>query len=84
MFNIGGGPANTLSLRELVALLERELGRPLNPGFADWRPGDQRVFVADIRKAEQHLGWKPAVSADGGVKKLLAWVRDNSTLFSGF
>ena len=84
VFNIGGGPANTMSLRELVALLERELGRPLNPGFADWRPGDQRVFVANIHKAEQHLGWKPAVSADEGVKKLLAWVRDNSTLFSGF
>jgi CDP-paratose 2-epimerase len=84
VFNIGGGPANTLSLRELVALLERELGRPLNPGFADWRPGDQRVFVASIHKAKQHLGWKPAVAADEGVHKLLAWVRDNKALFSGF
>src|SRR5437764_6219867 len=51
VFNVGGGPENTLSLLELVAALERALGRRLAPSFADWRPGDQRVFVADIRKA---------------------------------
>ena len=43
-------PGNTLSLRELVAMLGRELGRPLEPAFADWRPGDQRVFVADVAR----------------------------------
>ena len=59
VFNIGGGPSNTLSLRELVAALEQHLGRPLHPPHADWRPGDQRVFVADIRKAE-----RPRLEAD--------------------
>jgi CDP-paratose 2-epimerase len=84
VFNLGGGPTNTLSLRELVALLEREFKRPLNPEFADWRPADQRVFVADIRKAEELLGWKPTVSAADGVGQLLTWVRDNRDLFTGF
>ena len=81
VFNIGGGPANTLSLRELVATLDRAFGRPLDPAFADWRPGDQRVFVADIRKAERALGWKPTVSTPVGVDRLLAWVRGNPGLF---
>jgi CDP-paratose 2-epimerase len=82
VFNIGGGPANTLSLRELVAALERALGRPLNPPYADWRPGDQRVFVADIRKAERLLGWNPQVSTTDGLGRLLGWVQENRSLFN--
>ena len=81
VFNIGGGPANTLSLRELVARLEREFGRSLDPAYGDWRPGDQRIFVADIRKAERLLGWKPRVSTTEGVGLLIDWVRDNAHLF---
>src|SRR5215212_8768194 len=71
VFNLGGGPANTLSLLELVAMLERAFGRDLAPGSADWRPGDQRVFVADIRKAGQLLGWSPRVPIADGVGRLL-------------
>ena len=66
VFNVGGGPSNTLSLLELVAMLEAHFGRKLNPPFADWRPGDQRVFVADIGKAERLLGWRPEVSTARG------------------
>jgi CDP-paratose 2-epimerase len=83
VFNVGGGPTNTLSLRELVAHLESDFGRSLDPAYSDWRPGDQRVFVADIRKAESRLGWKPQVSTTEGVGRLIAWVRDNDHLFHG-
>jgi CDP-paratose 2-epimerase len=82
VFNIGGGPSNTLSLLELVAMLETHFGRKLNPPFADWRPGDQRVFVADIRKAERLLGWRPAVSTPRGVALLLEWIDKNKHLFT--
>jgi CDP-paratose 2-epimerase len=82
VFNLGGGPANTLSLRELVVMLENAFGRKLNPPYADWRPGDQRVFVADIRKAERMLGWTPKVPTADGVRQLLDWVRDNQGLFA--
>lgn len=82
IFNIGGGPSNTLSLLELVAMLERHFGRELSPPFADWRPGDQRVFVADIRKAGRLLGWRPKVSTAEGVQKLLDWIDENRHLFT--
>jgi CDP-paratose 2-epimerase len=82
VFNVGGGPGNTMSLRELVAKLEKRFGRALKPPFADWRPGDQRVFVADVRKAERMLGWRPKVSVDEGVDRLIDWVRENRALFS--
>ncbi len=81
VFNVGGGPANTMSLRELIVKLSRASGRDLAPSYADWRPGDQRVFVADVRKAGRLLGWRPRVSTDEGVDLLIAWVRDNQALF---
>jgi CDP-paratose 2-epimerase len=82
VYNLGGGPANTLSLRELVVKLEHDLGWPLRPSYADWRPGDQRVFVSDIRKAGRELGWKPAVATSEGIDRLLGWVRENRALFA--
>lgn len=81
VFNMGGGRANTLSLLELVRILERELGRTFQPSFADWRPGDQRVFIADISKAQERLGWSPRVSTEDGVVRLLDWIRANGRLF---
>ena len=81
VFNIGGGPRNTISLLELVAKLEKAYGRRLNPPHADWRPGDQRVFVADVRKADRLLGWRPRVETDEGVLRLIGWVKENFGLF---
>jgi CDP-paratose 2-epimerase len=81
IYNIGGGPENTLSLRELVGKLERLNGRRLDVSHADWRPGDQRVFIADIRKAGQELGWRPRVSIEEGLRRLHEWIRENRGLF---
>jgi CDP-paratose 2-epimerase len=82
-FNIGGGSGNTLSLLELVEQLERRLGRRLKPAFADWRPGDQRLFVADISKAEGLLGWTPKVGVTEGLDRLLTWIEKHRSLFEG-
>jgi len=82
VFNLGGGPANTMSIwTEFGPMLEKLLGRPIPVARGDWRPGDQRVFVADIRKAEKSLGWKPKVNVENGVKQLFDWVSANRNLF---
>jgi CDP-paratose 2-epimerase len=80
-YNVGGGPANQLSLIELLTELERRIGRPLAPARAQTRPGDQPVFVADIRKAERDLGWSPKVSVERGTGLLFDWVSSNRSLF---
>jgi CDP-paratose 2-epimerase len=82
VFNIGGGPGNQMSLLELVAKLERLIGAKLSPAYEDWRPGDQRIFVADVTKAERELGWKPRTTPDQGVEQLLTWVKKNIDLFA--
>ncbi|HVR61052.1 MAG TPA: FAD-dependent oxidoreductase [Polyangia bacterium] len=82
IYNIGGGPGNQLSLLELVDRLDALTGRKLAVSFADWRPGDQRVFVCDIGKAKAELGWAPRVGSHEGVERLYRWVDANRGLFS--
>jgi len=72
-FNIGGGMGNSLSLLELFDILEGELKVKLSYTRLPPRESDQRVFVADIRKAEQYFGWKPEVDKASGIRKMLAW-----------
>jgi CDP-paratose 2-epimerase len=80
-FNIGGGPANTLSLLELLEMLRQHSGREVVHSFADWRPGDQPVYVSDIRRAEELLPWQPRVAVSEGVQRLYKWVTANLAAF---
>lgn len=73
VYNIGGGADFTLSLLELIKLLEKETGRKLDYEHHDWRPGDQKVFISDISKAMKELDWRPRCSPEDGVKQLFAW-----------
>ncbi|MDH3681414.1 MAG: SDR family NAD(P)-dependent oxidoreductase [Acidimicrobiia bacterium] len=83
IYNIGGGPANTMSIwAEFGPILEQIADRSIEVTYSDWRPGDQPVYVSDITKAEQQLGWKPEVSLTQGVEFLWYWVARNMDLFS--
>jgi CDP-paratose 2-epimerase len=78
VFNIGGGPYNTIS----VWTEFRDVLRPLIPSlpamrFDEFRPGDQKIYVSDIRKAQTHLGWIPSVNIEEGLKRLInSWSTD--------
>ena len=80
VYNIGGGPGNTISLLDLLGHLEDRLDDGIEVSFDDWRPGDQPVYVSDIRKAEDDFGWTPQVDWREGVDRLLRWVRSNRDL----
>ncbi len=81
VYNMGGGPRMTLSLIELIRLLEERLGRSIPYDVAPWRPSDQKVYVSRIEKAQADLGWAPHTSPKEGVHKLLAWAQENLSLF---
>ncbi len=82
IYNIGGGPANTISIWcEFGPLLEKLLGRPVAVNRAPWRPGDQPVYISDIRKAETDLQWRPKVSVEQGTECLYRWIHGNQSLF---
>lgn len=80
VYNTGGGKDNTISLLELLELLKELTGKQSKISFGDWRPSDQRVFVADITKAEQELGWSPKINPKDGIGKLVNWVNENKSL----
>jgi CDP-paratose 2-epimerase len=83
-FNMGGGPANTLSLLELIGFLEEHLKISVPLKWSEWRPGDQPVFVCGLEKAARMLDWRPMISVRDGVGQLVRWVRDNKALFERF
>lgn len=83
-FNVGGGPRNALSLLELIALLEEILERRVSHQYADWRPGDQKVFVSNLAKISQHLGWTPKICCREGAERLISWVAANRTLLEKY
>ena len=79
--NVGGGPANTLSLLEFMEMLEQMSGRPVEHTFGEIRPGDQPVFISNVQRASSELGWTPKTSASEGIRILYDWVEKNSALF---
>ena len=79
-FNLGGGPANAISLRQLLAYMGELTGREIDVTFSDWRAGDQRYFVADTRAAEAALGLGPKRGWREGVAALARWLAEERRL----
>jgi len=75
-FNIGGTADNSLSLLELLELLEEITGTRLAYERLPVRESDQRVFIADIAKARRLLGWEPRMTARAGVSDMVRWTSE--------
>jgi CDP-paratose 2-epimerase len=74
VFNIGGGIRNSLSILELITILESELDIKMEYKKIPARESDQKVFVADITKIKQFIGWEPKTDKIRGIAKMLQWV----------
>jgi CDP-paratose 2-epimerase len=73
-FNLGGGPGNAVSLLQLIHELEKRLDRKIKLVFEAWRPGDQRYFVADTRRAQAALGLPAPLDWRAGIADLVDWL----------
>jgi len=81
VLNVGGGPKNTLSLLELIGMLETMTNKKITKKFDEWRPSDQKVYISDISKAGNLLEWEPKINPKDGIKILYNWVSKNLQLF---
>lgn len=79
--NLGGGPSNSIAIRDVLTQIGARMGRPIPVSESAWRPGDQRVFIADISRARELLGWSPRTSANEGIGVLHDWVDQHRDLF---
>lgn len=73
-FNVGGGPASSISLLELLDLVGRMRGAPIPIAFDEWRPSDPRYYVTDTRRLQAATGWRAHVSVDEGIRHLHDWL----------
>lgn len=77
VFNVGGGMDNSSSLLEFFSFIEDELDIHMSYIELPPRESDQRVFVANIRKAHDLLDWKPKISKETGIRKMIEWVNNH-------
>jgi CDP-paratose 2-epimerase len=77
-FNIGGGFENSSSLLELFDFLERELNIKMQYRMILPRDSDQRVFIADIFKAQKMINWQPQIDKAQGLRKMIEWIFINA------
>ena len=77
-FNMGGGPANAVSLLEVLRHVAALTGRAPLVEYGPWRVGDQRYYVSDTTAFTDATGWEPAVRAHEGIARLHAWLREQS------
>lgn len=81
VYNIGGGPDNTISLLELIALIESALNVRAQYRFRPARPGDQAVYISDFDKFAKHARWLPERSVEQTVYDICHWYKKNESLF---
>jgi len=82
VYNVGGGPDNTLSLLEFLKIVQKETGKIPYWYNTDWRPSDQKVYVSNINKLKEELGWTPKTDYRKGIKQITEWVQKNKTFFT--
>jgi CDP-paratose 2-epimerase len=80
VFNVGGGPRNSTSLLDLIALLRQLAGFAIEIDWGPERLADQKWFVSDISKIQRLLGWTPATSILEGVTSLRDWYLERPNL----
>ncbi|HEX6957355.1 MAG TPA: NAD-dependent epimerase/dehydratase family protein [Ferrovibrio sp.] len=73
-FNLGGGPANAVSLRMVLQEIADILKAEPDLHHAAPRTGDQLYFVADTRRLQQRLRWQARMGWRQGIRDLAAWV----------
>jgi CDP-paratose 2-epimerase len=78
-FNLGGGPANAVSLKRILRFIESRLGQPVKIEFTDWRAGDQRYYVSDTRPVTQAFELPAPKSWEQGVAELMTWISERKT-----
>jgi CDP-paratose 2-epimerase len=78
-YNIGGGPTGAVSLLEYLEFLEQKLGYSIAVTHDKWRPGDQRVYISDVRAVTRDLDWQARTPLAAGMDALLPWLTTNMT-----
>lgn len=75
-FNLGGGPANAVSLQMVLHEIGSITGQEPQVRREPWRPGDQHYFVSDTRLLQKELRWQSEITWREGIRDLAQWLCD--------
>lgn len=67
------GESETVSLLELIGLLEEALGRKARLRFLPDQAGDMPITYADITRARELLAYDPCTPIKEGIRKFVEW-----------
>ena len=76
-FNCGGGTKNSISIIELIEILEKKLNRKINYKYKNERKSDQKIFISDNSKLKKYIGWTPKTNKEIGIENLYNWININ-------
>jgi CDP-paratose 2-epimerase len=81
VFNLGGGVEHNISVMEALDAIAKITEVKATINYAEWRAGDQKVYISNTSKVKNKLHWSPVVTTNEGLKKLINWTRANIDLF---
>ena len=73
VFNVATG--TRVDLNETFQLLKKIIGYKGDVKYAPERAGDVKHSLADLSRAEKHLGYKPKVNFEEGLRRTVEWYR---------
>ena len=73
VFNLGSGVG--VSLDDVVELIAQRVGRSVQVKYAPKRMADVPAIYLDVRRAGEHLGWRPKTSLENGIALTLDSLR---------
>ncbi len=79
IFNVGGGVNNSISILELIEMLEKKLNENIQYKKYNWRPGDQKIYISNISKIKKEFNWIPKIRASHGLDMVIQWVENNES-----
>ena len=77
IYNVGGGNKNSLSIIELLELLEKKINKKIKYKKFNWRLGDQKIYISNNTKIKKEHSWSPNVRTSEGLDRVIKWVNKN-------
>ena len=72
LYNLGGGPANAVSLREIIDRVATQIEiSPIIDDSAELPMPVPLNYISDLTRVNSDLGWQPTVGVDEGLKSLV-------------
>ncbi len=80
IYNVGGGMDRSVSVIEMLRMIERETGQALHLNYSDMRPGDQPLYITNTAKLQRDVGWAPRFSVLETLRAIAEFWQENSSV----